>query len=193
MKSPLALTGTSELLEQLSAFVPDELINHLVPLHRGRGRRITFSPAQLFRVHLLALLTPARSFNLLVRLLSEQRSWRRFAHLSHRHHVPDVWMLHQFRAAIGVGGLREVNRHLLRPLLESQWVRTQAVAIIDSTDLPAATHGHKKRLTALIRLPERLWVRGRSRAGRVGGSSVTRSTHCACGSTVMRRACSLCP
>jgi len=117
----------------------DELINRLVPPHRGRGRRITFNPAQLFRVHLLALLTPARSFNLLVRLLSEQRSWRRFAHLSHRHQVPDVWMLHQFRAAIGVGGLREVNRHLLRPLLESQWVRAQAVAVIDSTDLPAAT------------------------------------------------------
>lgn len=170
MKSPLALTGTSELLEQLSAFVPDELINRLVPPHRGRGRRITFSPAQLFRVHLLALLTPARSLNLLVRLLSEQRSWRRFAHLSHRHHVPDVWMLHQFRAAIGVGGLREVNRHLLRPLLESQWVRAQAVAIIDSTDLPAATHGHKKRPTALFRLPERPWARGRSRADKVGGS-----------------------
>ena len=33
MKSPLALTGTSELLEQLSAFVPDELINrHLLRL-----------------------------------------------------------------------------------------------------------------------------------------------------------------
>ena len=170
MKSALALTGTHELLEQLSAFVPDELINSLVVPHRGRGRRTTFSPMQLFRVHLLVLLTPARSFNLLVELLAEQRSWRRFAHLSHRQRVPDVWMLHQFRAAIGVSGLRKVNQHLLRPLLESQWVRTQAVAVIDSTDLPAATHGHKKRPMALTRLKERPWAHARSRVDRVAGS-----------------------
>jgi hypothetical protein len=38
---------------------------------------------------LLALLTPAHSFNALVRLLPEQRDWRRFAHLNHRHRTPD--------------------------------------------------------------------------------------------------------
>jgi hypothetical protein len=98
----------------------------------------------LFRVHLLALLTSAHSFNLLIELLKENRSWRRFAFLSHRHRVPDAKMLHQFRDQLGVGGLRAINTHLLMGLLDSCRPDRKTVAIIDSTDLPAATNAYKK-------------------------------------------------
>ena len=89
---------------------------------------------------------PARqkAFNLLVALLKENRSWRRFARLSHRERVPDAKMLHQFRAVAGVAGLRRINEHLLDGLLDSCRGGRKTVAIIDSTDLPAATNAYKK-------------------------------------------------
>ena len=117
MNSLLPPTGTAVLLRQLSPYVPDDFINQLLPRRPGRGRRQVFSPAQLWRVHLLALLTPVHSFNLLLQMLPEQRDWRRFAHLPNRHAVPDVRMLHEFRDHLGVAGLRRVNEHLLEPLL----------------------------------------------------------------------------
>lgn len=79
------------------------------------GRRQSFSAAQLWRTHLLALLTPVHSLNLLTELLPGQRPWRHFAHL--RHQGPDVRMLNHFRARAGVLGLRQINAHLLEPLL----------------------------------------------------------------------------
>jgi hypothetical protein len=63
MNAPLSTTGTAALLEQLSDFIPDSFINELLPPHKGRGRRQVWSAAQLFRLQLLVLLTPARSFN----------------------------------------------------------------------------------------------------------------------------------
>src|SRR5580692_2067410 len=101
MNSPLAVTGTAPLLEQLSPFVPDAFIEDLCRSKRRPGPRCLFGPAQLYRTHLLALLTSAHSLNLLVELLKENRSWRRFARLPNRHQVPDAKMLHQFRDAIG--------------------------------------------------------------------------------------------
>jgi hypothetical protein len=144
MDSHLAMTGTTPLLEELSPFVPDAFINELCRWQRPSGPRPLYGPAQLFRVHLLALLTSAHSFNLLVELLKENRSWRRCALLSHRHRVPDAKMLHQFRDQLGVGGLRAINTHLLLRLLESCRPDRKTVAIIDSTDLPAATNAYKK-------------------------------------------------
>src|SRR5215470_1178146 len=99
MNPSLARTGTAALLETLSPFVPDDFINQLVGSQRGPGRRRAYSPAQLYRLLLLVMLTPARSFNLLVELLTENRSWRRFARLPNRHAVPDATLLHDFRAA----------------------------------------------------------------------------------------------
>jgi hypothetical protein len=93
---------------------------------------------------LLVLLTPAHSFNLLVELLPEQRAWRRFAWLSNRGQVPTASILHEFRVRLGVGSLRLVNRHLLLPLLEGLAPERKTVALIDSTDLPAATSSYKK-------------------------------------------------
>src|SRR3954462_10056914 len=114
MKLTLPATGTAELMELLSAYVPDEFINELLPRHQGVGRRCSFSSAQLWRVHLLPHLTGTHSFNGMVRLLPEQRGWRRFAHLSHRERTPDVRMLHEFRCRTGVQGLRAINAHLVR-------------------------------------------------------------------------------
>ena len=118
MKSLLPMTGTSELLGCLSPYIPDEFINEHWPSGRTGGRRRAFSAAQLWRTHLLVLLTPTHSVNLLLELLKEQRAWGRFAHLPNRQRVPDVRMLHQFRAEVGVSGLRKINEQLARSLLE---------------------------------------------------------------------------
>ncbi len=97
MRKDLPAVGTVELLELVSDYVPDDFINQLLPRRRGVGRRACFSASQLWRVHLLSPLTGSHSYNGIVRLLPEQRAWRRFAHLSHRERTPDVRMLHEFR------------------------------------------------------------------------------------------------
>jgi len=140
----LPQTGTASLLERLSPHVPDELINSLFLPKSGPGRRGLFSAAQLFRVHLLALLTPVHSFNLLVELLPEQRAWRAFARLRNRVRVPDVRMLHEFRQRLELTKLRRVNESLLKPLVAGTGAFAKTVALIDSTDLPAATNAYKK-------------------------------------------------
>jgi hypothetical protein len=140
----LPKTGASALLERLSLHIPDDLINSLLTHQCGSGRRSRFSAAQLFRVTLLALLTPVHSFNLLVELLPENRSWRTFARLRNRYDVPDVRMLHQFRARFDLTKLRHVNKYLLQPLLEGTARFPKTVSLIDSTDLPAATNAYKK-------------------------------------------------
>src|SRR5437868_1876692 len=81
MHKRLAITGSNELLKDISPFIPDDFINELIPPHRGRDRRAHWSPAQLYRLLLLPLLTPAHSFNMMLTLLPEQRAWRKFAHL----------------------------------------------------------------------------------------------------------------
>lgn len=144
MQSPLPATGTAELLDVLAPYIPDEFINRVLPGNRRQGRRNYFNAAQLWRVHLLALLSPAHSFNALVRLLPEQPAWRRFALLHHRHRTPDVRMLSQFRAEAGAGTLRRINEQLVRRLLRFLPAGGQTVAIIDATDLPAATADKKK-------------------------------------------------
>src|SRR5881398_1836663 len=151
MKTQLPMTGTSELLELVSPYIPDDFIKEHWPSGRTGGRRRAFSAAQLWRTHLLLLLSPAHSINLLVELLPEQSAWRRFARLPHRDRVPDVRMLHEFRGRMGVGGLRKINAELLKPLLGQVLERPDTIAIIDATDLPAACTGFKKRRPVPIR------------------------------------------
>ena len=146
----LACTGTGLLLEPLSPFIDDGLINELLPRPCGRGRPRAFSSAQLFRVVLLSLLTPAHSFNLLVRLLSEHRPWRRFARIPSQRVVPDAKMLHQFRGRLDLCILRSINRHLLQPLLERLDPTRPTLAIIDSTDLPAPVNSFKKTTPRIL-------------------------------------------
>lgn len=144
MQSPLPPTGTVALLERLSDFIPDEFINTELAFRRYAGQRRAFVPAQLWRTHLLALLTSAHSFNAVVRLLPEQRAWRRFAHLPQRQRTPDVRMLYEFRLRAGVAGLRAINDHLVKRLLKLIPADSQTVAILDATDLPAAAADKKK-------------------------------------------------
>src|SRR5258708_39433329 len=97
MRKDLPAVGTAELLELISSYVPDDFINQLLPRRRGVGRRCYFSAAQLWRVHLLSALTRTHSYHGIVRLLPQQRAWRRFGHLSHRERTPEVRRLPEFR------------------------------------------------------------------------------------------------
>src|SRR5262249_48576283 len=118
MQKSLPVTGTAALMEELSPLIPDDLIHQLVPRHTGRGRRAHWGSAQLYRLLLLTLLTPAHSYNLMLALLPEQRCWRKFALLPNRYRLPTASQLHEFRDALGVSGLRRINERLLQPLLE---------------------------------------------------------------------------
>jgi hypothetical protein len=54
-------------------------------------------------------------------------------------------MLHEFRARVGVSGLRRINEQLVKPLLGQVVERLDTIALIDATDLPAACTAFKKR------------------------------------------------
>src|SRR5712671_1527012 len=95
--------GTNQLLELLSPYAPDDFIAGTYPRQFTGGRRHAWSAAQLWRTHLLVVLTSTHSLNLVVAQLPEQAGWRRFARL--RRTLPTARMLHEFRAAIGVSGL----------------------------------------------------------------------------------------
>lgn len=183
----LPKTGSTALLEMLSPYVPDDLINSLVAVGPGPGRRSVFSAAQLFRVSLLALLTPVHSFNLLVNLLPENRTWRAFARLRNRFSVPDVRMLHQFRNRFDLIKLRQVNEYLLQPLLYGTARFAKTVALIDSTDLPAATNAYKKTLMAPTQPGEPALAGAAAKMDTAATMSVTRSTHCDSGCLSMSR------
>jgi hypothetical protein len=192
MISLLPTTGTNALLEELSPFIPDDFLCQQWPQACTGGRQRSFSAAQLWRLHLLVLLTPAHSVNLLLQMLPEQRGWRQFAHLRSRHRIPDVRMMHEFRRQVGVAGLRGVNQVLLAPLLEGLDCGAPTIALMDATDLPAACGGFKKSPRALIRRRTPHWVGARSRADRAAGSSATRNTPCACGFRFIAHTCCWC-
>jgi hypothetical protein len=136
-------TGTSALLDLLSPYVPDLEIEALVSRRAG-GRRAEWSSAQLLRVLLLLLITPARSTNLLCELLPEQRAWRRFARLPNLRRVPNVRQLHEMRERLTPRVLRQLNTVLLRRIFATWPKDLPGTAIIDATDLPAATNEYKK-------------------------------------------------
>jgi hypothetical protein len=187
----LPMTGTAALLELLSPFIPDDELGGALPRHLGSGRHTDWSSAQLFRVLLLLLLTPARSANLLCQLLPEHRAWRRFAHLPNRCRLPSPRQLHEFRRRLTPGVMRRVNEHLLLRVMAT-WPKDQpGIALIDATDLPAATNEYKKSPAAAF--PRTVPHSGgapSSRASRVG-SLATRSTPCGCGwDTTGKRFCS---
>lgn len=139
------MTGTNQLLNLLDPYIPDGFINDHWNHRPARGPRWYFSAAQLWRVHLLALLTPVHSLNLLVAMLPEQKGWRTFARLPNRQLVPDVRMLNAFRNRIGVMGLRQINETLLEPFIQRSVTLEGTTGLIDATDLPAACRGVKKR------------------------------------------------
>lgn len=144
MRKSLPAVGSLALLDALTDFVPDDFINSRWPLPRRPGRRFHFSAAQLWRVHLLSVLSGGQSFNAVQRSLAEQRRLRRFAHLPNERSVPDPRMLHEFRLRLGVRGWRGINDHLARQVLRIAPLRDKTVGLIDATDLPAATRDKKK-------------------------------------------------
>jgi len=155
MNNILPPVGTNVLLERVSGYVPDDFIASLCARDFTGGRRHALSAPQLWRVHLLALLTSTHSLNLVVAQLPEQPGWRRFARL--RRVYPTARMLHEFRQQVGVDGLRAINRHLLGRLLRRQGLQPQTVALMDATDLPAACSGFKKKFRAVYGNPCRTW------------------------------------
>jgi hypothetical protein len=155
MKSDLPATGTAALLALLHPLVPDDFLNECWPQGRTGGRRREYSSAQLYRLHLLSLLTPVHSVNLLIKLLPEQRAWRQFAGLRRTTQVPGVRVLYEFRGRVGVAGLRRINAHLLAPLLGSYRGQPGAVGLMDATDLPAACGGFKKKHWTILRRARR--------------------------------------
>ena len=143
----LPAVGSFALLDVLTHFVPDDFINTHWPIPTRRpGPRSCFSAAQLWRTHLLTVLSGGRSFNAVQRSLGEQRALRRFAHLPNERSVPDVRMLHEFRMCVGVGGLRLINDHLVQQVLTTALLCDKTVGLIDATDLPARTCDKKKRV-----------------------------------------------
>jgi hypothetical protein len=153
----LPMMGSAELLERISPYLPDQLLRKLIPRHSGLGRQPAFCSAQLFRTLLLSALTPAHSFNLLSRTLHDNRAWRRFALLSHRDRVPGPRILHEFRQKLPPLIFRQINLHLLLPLL-NQMGPNKSVALIDATDLRAATNAYKKTRPGLTLLIAPRWV-----------------------------------
>lgn len=105
----LSVTGSNQLLDLLDPFIPDGCINAHWNARPIRGPRWQFSAAQLWRVHLLRLLTSVHSLNLLTQVLPEQLAWRDFARLRHRHRTPDGRLLNAFRDRVGVMGLRQIR------------------------------------------------------------------------------------
>ena len=149
MMASLPPVGTIALLEVLSDYVPDDFIAGFCPRTFTGGRRHDLSAPQLWRAHLLAVLTSSHSLNLIVAQLLEQPAWRRFARL--RRQLPTARMLSEFRQQVGVSGLRRINQHLLGRLLHRQGVQPHAVALMDATDLPASCSGFKKKFRHLHR------------------------------------------
>jgi hypothetical protein len=179
MTNPLPPTGTIRLLEQLAPYVPDAFITQLFPRTGTGGRRCVLSAAQLWRVHLLAVLTSAHSLNQVVGQLAEQPGWRRFCRL--RRALPSVRMLHEFRQQVGVGGLRRINHHLLTRLLARRGVQPHAVALMDATDFRAACDGFKKKGPAFTPRGAPPWAGALSRRARAAGLSATKNTRCGSG------------
>jgi len=186
------MTGSAELLALLDSYIPDGFINEHWNVRPIRGPHRYFSAAQLWRTHLLTVLTPVHSVNQLVDLLPEQRAWRSFARLAHRQRVPDVRMLNEFRARVGVGGLRAINAALCSPLIERAAGWPHAVALIDATDLEAACDGFKKKALTFTQPIVRRWENALSKPARVAGSWVTKNTHFGSGGGRRRRRCCCC-
>ena len=108
MNSNLPATGTVAVLELLNPLVPDDFINQAWPHGRTAVDTKRTPPPTLSR-SLVESALAMQSLNLLVKMLPEQRAWRTFAGLCRQNRAPDVRMQHEFRARLGVAGLRRIN------------------------------------------------------------------------------------
>ena len=106
--------------------------------------------------------------------------------LHHRQRTRDVRMLYEFREHAGAAALRAINEHLVKQLLPFLPAGGQTVAIIDATDLPAAT-AYKKKTVADGPPDEPRSALVRSSPDTRGSKWVIKNTRCVCGCAVTSR------
>ena len=179
MTTGLPRTGTVGLLDAVSSYIPDDFITAVCPRGKTGGRRYDLDAAQLWRVHLLAVLSSSHSLNLVIDQLREQPTWRRFCGL--RRILPGARMLHEFRQQVGVDGLRQINQHLISRLVSGRGIQPHWVALMDATDLRAASDGFKKKKLVSTQRSMLRWAGEHSRPGRAVGLWDTKSIRCAFG------------
>ena len=179
MSLTLPPVGTSRLLELVSPYAPDDFIAEVCPRHFTGGRRHALSAAQLWRTHLLAVLTSTHSLNLLVTQLPEQAAWRRFARL--RSTLPTARMLHEFRQTVGVGGLRAINQYLVGRLLRRDGPATPRRGADGRDGSAGGVQRLQKKIPAATPPRTRRWAGAHSRPARAAGLSATRNIRCGCG------------
>ena len=168
------------LLRAIGAVVPDRWIDDQWPQPRRQGRWPSLSTARLVRVHLLMLLKALGSFNRTCRELQHNVDFRRFCRLRMSDHAPTAGYLAQWRATFGVDQWRALHRHLLKAVAQLFLPSALGLAIVDSTDLPAAVRRMSKKKIArhwpkeLSRWVPRV-VLAAAKAASPGGSLASRS------------------
>ena len=174
----LPSVGTSHLLELLSPYAPDDFIAEVFPRQCTAGRRHGLSAAQLWRTHLLAVLTSTHSLNLLLAQLPEQTAWRRFARL--RRTLPTARMLHEFRQSVGVGTLRHQSASG-GTVVATAGFATSCRGSDGRDGFTSVLSWLQKKAPTLTLLLMQHWAGVRSRRGRAAVTSATRNTRCGCG------------
>ena len=144
------------------------------------GRRHALSAAQLWRTHLLTVLTSTHSLNLVVAQLPEQAGVAAFRPVAPRTALPLGCCMSFGRQLAWMDCARSINIWW-GDCCVGQGVQPHAVALMDATDLPAACSGFKKKFCHLHRR-----ARGAGRThpqdrARAAGSSATRNTRCGYG------------
>src|SRR5688572_30051664 len=98
-------------------------------------------------------------------------------------------MLNEFRARVGMTGLRQINDQLRHWFIQRAADWPHAVGLIDATDLEAACDGFKKKKRKPTRRTALPWACAPTNRVRVAGTSVTKSIRCACGGGNTPRRC----
>ena len=171
----LPLKGTTQLLPTREP-IPGDFISEHWNVRPQQEPHRTFGAAQLPRVPLPAVPTPIQSRNLVWAMLPAQVAWCKFAHLAHRHCVPDARMSCAFRLRFDAAGLRAKQDTLSLALLQRAAAWKHAPALIDETDWERARGGCAKKKPTLTRPSLRRWAATPSRPDRAVGASGTRNT-----------------
>jgi len=169
------------LLRAIDAVIPDRWIDDRWPQPARQGRWAPLSTSRLVRVHLLVLLKSLGSFNRACRELRHNVDFRRFCRLRMANRPPTAGYLAQWRGSFAVEQWRDLHRHLLKAVALLFVPPVLGLAVVDSTDLPAAVRRMSKK-KGLCRWPKE-WHRSAPHAGLAAakavnpiGSSVSRNT-----------------
>ena len=147
------------LLHAIGSVLPDRWIDGQWPQPRRQGRWPSLSTSRLVRVHLLMLLKALGSFNRTCRELQHNVDFRRFCRVRMLDRAPTAGYLAQWRGTFGADQWRMLHRHLLQAVARRFVPSALGLAIVDSTDLPAAVRRMSKKKTA------RRWPKELNRLG----------------------------